>query len=78
MSRPVVAIVGRPNVGKSTILSMVTNAKPKIANYHFTTLDPYVGIVDLEGTNGFALADIPGLIEAESMQMYHGLIIILP
>ena len=45
---------------------MVTNAKPKIANYHFTTLDPYVGIVDLEGTNGFALADIPGLIEGAS------------
>lgn len=61
-----VGLVGYPNVGKSTILSMVTNAKPKIANYHFTTLDPYVGIVDLEGTNGFALADIPGLIEGAS------------
>lgn len=61
-----VGLVGYPNVGKSTILSMVTNAKPKIANYHFTTLDPYVGIVDLEGTSGFALADIPGIIEGAS------------
>ena len=61
-----VGLVGFPNVGKSTFLSRVTNAKPKIANYHFTTLDPYVGIVDLEGTNGFALADIPGLIEGAS------------
>ena len=61
-----VGLVGFPNVGKSTFLSRVSNAKPKIANYHFTTLDPYVGIVDLEGTNGFALADIPGLIEGAS------------
>ena len=61
-----VGLVGFPNVGKSTLLSRVTNARPKIANYHFTTLDPYVGIVDLEGTNGFALADIPGLIEGAS------------
>ena len=61
-----VGLVGYPNVGKSTILSMVSNAKPKIANYHFTTLDPSVGIVDLPGTGGFALADIPGIIEGAS------------
>lgn len=58
-----VGLVGYPNVGKSTILSMVTNAKPKIANYHFTTLQPILGVVDLEGADGFVIADIPGLIE---------------
>ncbi len=44
-------------------LSRVTNARPKIANYHFTTLNPNLGVVDLEGTGGFVIADIPGLIE---------------
>lgn len=58
-----VGLVGFPNVGKSTFLSRVTNAKPKIANYHFTTLNPNLGVVDLEGTPGFVIADIPGLIE---------------
>ena len=58
-----VGLVGFPNVGKSTFLSRVSNAKPKIANYHFTTLQPMLGVVDLEGTDGFAIADIPGLIE---------------
>lgn len=58
-----VGLVGFPNVGKSTFLSRVTNAKPKIANYHFTTLNPNLGVVDLEGTDGFVIADIPGLIE---------------
>ena len=58
-----VSIVGRPNVGKSTFLSRVSNAKPKIANYHFTTLQPILGVVDLEGADGFVIADIPGLIE---------------
>ena len=61
-----VGLVGFPNVGKSTFLSRVTNAQPKIANYHFTTLNPNLGVVDLEGTDGFVIADIPGLIEGAS------------
>ena len=61
-----VGLVGFPNVGKSTLLSRVTNAQPKIANYHFTTLNPNLGVVDLEGTGGFVIADIPGLIEGAS------------
>lgn len=61
-----VGLVGFPNVGKSTLLSRVTNAKPKIANYHFTTLNPNLGVVDLEGAKGFVIADIPGLIEGAS------------
>ncbi|MCH5257104.1 MAG: GTPase ObgE [Lachnospiraceae bacterium] len=61
-----VGLVGFPNVGKSTFLSRVTNANPKIANYHFTTLSPNLGVVDLEDANGFVIADIPGLIEGAS------------
>lgn len=61
-----VGLVGFPNVGKSTFLSRVTNAKPKIANYHFTTLNPNLGVVDLDSENGFVIADIPGLIEGAS------------
>ncbi len=61
-----VGLVGFPNVGKSTFLSRVTNARPKIANYHFTTINPNLGVVDLEGTKGFVIADIPGLIEGAS------------
>ncbi len=61
-----VGLVGFPNVGKSTFLSRVTNARPKIANYHFTTLNPNLGVVDLDGTDGFVIADIPGLIEGAS------------
>lgn len=58
-----VGLLGFPNVGKSTLLSRVTNANPKIANYHFTTLSPNLGVVDLEEGRGFVIADIPGLIE---------------
>lgn len=61
-----VGLVGFPNVGKSTFLARVTNAKPKIANYHFTTLNPNLGVVDLEDAKGFVIADIPGLIEGAS------------
>mgnify|MGYP000108037608 FL=1 len=61
-----VGLVGFPNVGKSTFLSRVTNAQPKIANYHFTTLNPNLGVVDLPDANGFVIADIPGLIEGAS------------
>ena len=61
-----VGLVGFPNVGTSTFLARVTNAQPKIANYHFTTLNPNLGVVDLKDGKGFVIADIPGLIEGAS------------
>ena len=61
-----VGLLGFPNVGKSTFLSVVTDAKPKIANYHFTTLVPNLGVVKTKDGNGFVIADIPGIIEGAS------------
>lgn len=58
-----VGLLGFPNVGKSTLLSMVSKAKPKIANYHFTTLKPNLGVVSMPGIQNFVIADIPGIIE---------------
>lgn len=61
-----IGLIGFPNVGKSTILSQVTSAKPKIANYHFTTLKPNLGVVSIGEGHSYVLADIPGLIEGAS------------
>ncbi|MDO5310908.1 MAG: GTPase ObgE [Clostridia bacterium] len=58
-----VGLLGFPNVGKSTFLSMVSDARPKIANYHFTTLEPNLGVVNMGDGGGFVIADIPGIIE---------------
>lgn len=61
-----VGLVGLPNVGKSTLLSVITKAKPKIANYHFTTIDPNLGVVNVDRERSFIVADIAGLIEGAS------------
>lgn len=61
-----VGLLGFPNVGKSTFLSVVSDAKPKIANYHFTTIEPNLGVVKMKSGDSFVVADIPGIIEGAS------------
>ena len=68
-----VGLIGFPNVGKSTILSMVTEAKPRIADYHFTTLEPNLGVAKTEYGDSFVIADIPGIIEGASQGVGLGL-----
>ncbi|WP_282926658.1 GTPase ObgE [Helcococcus kunzii] len=68
-----VGLIGLPNVGKSSILSIISDAKPKIANYHFTTLTPNLGVVKIDFDNNYVIADIPGIIDGASQGVGLGL-----
>ncbi len=68
-----IGLIGMPSVGKSTILSLISSAKPKIASYHFTTLNPNLGVVNLKDNRSFVMADLPGLIEGANMGVGLGL-----
>ena len=66
MEASIISLAGNPNVGKSSLLTKVSNARPQVANYHFTTINPHLGVVDLDDADGFVIADIPGLIDGAS------------
>ena len=67
-----IGLIGVPNAGKSTLLSVLTNAQPKIAAYPFTTLEPNLGVANIDDDTTVVLADIPGLIEGASMGVGSG------